>query len=304
MDKRYLGHPMQASSVRRVEAIDGKSRGLKIIELDNGLISLDVLESKALDIGLARYKGKNVSFICKNGYDNAERDFGRAFNGGLLYTCGPENVGAREGFPTHGSLHNIPAEVVRAEVGEDGDIVIEGKISFTELFGVNLTVRRKIRLPRGVAEVYIDDVIVNEGFKQTTYCMLYHVNLGYPFLTENTALELDCESVRGRTPYATERIATFGAMRKPEDDAEECVYFHKLRTPHAEVVSPDFGSKAVLDYSGDTLPCFIEWKSAVSGDYALGLEPSTTYLDGELTYKVIAPGESVKHSLRLKFEDL
>lgn len=295
---------MQVSSIRRVECVDGRSRGLKIIELDNGLISLDVLESKALDIGFARYKGKNVSFICKNGYDNVESDFGRAFNGGLLYTCGPENVGAREGFPTHGSLHNIPAEVIRAEVGENGDVIIEGKISFTELFGINLTVRRKIRLPRGVAEIYIDDVIVNEGFKPTEYCMLYHVNFGYPFLTENTIVEIDSESVRGRTFYATERIATFRAMQKPEDDAEECVYFHKLKTPHAEVISPDSGCKAILDYSDGTLPCFIEWKSMVSGDYALGLEPSTTFLDGELTYKVLAPGESVKHSLRLKFEDL
>ena len=34
------------------------------------------------------------------------------------------------------------------------------------------------------------------------------------------------------------------------------------------------GKKLTVTYSGDTLPCFVEWNSAVSGDYAVGLEPA------------------------------
>lgn len=304
MDARYLGNSTQLSSVRRVKCTDGKSSGLKIIELDNGVVSLDILESKALDIGSARYKGKNVSFISKNGYDNVSGNFGTAFNGGLLYSCGLENVGAREGFPTHGSLHNIPAEVTRAEVDANGNIVVEGNMRVTELFGQNLTVHRKIRLPIGESRILIEDTITNNGYKPADYSMLYHVNFGYPFLTENTTLALDGESVRGRTPYAEARKARCLTMRKPEDDAEECVYFHKLKAPHAEVISPDFGCKAILDYSGEALPCFIEWQSMVSGDYALGLEPSTTFLDGEFRYEKLKEGASVTHTIKIMFEDL
>ena len=53
------------------------------------------------------------------------------------------------------------------------------------------------------------------------------------------------------------------------------------------------------DYSGDTLPCFVEWKSMASGDYALGLEPCTTELDNRFAYKTIEVGEEIKFFVKI-----
>lgn len=51
----------------------------------------------------------------------------------LMLFCGLENIGFREGFETHGSLHNTPAVIMRSECSEES-IYIEAEISLTELF--------------------------------------------------------------------------------------------------------------------------------------------------------------------------
>ena len=45
-------------------------------------------------------------------------------------------------------------------------------------------------------------------------------------------------------------------------------------------------------YDEKMLPHFIEWKSMVAGDYALGIEPSTTTLDADFVKTPIKEGEN------------
>ena len=59
------------------------------------------------------------------------------------------------------------------------------------------------------------------------------------------------------------------------------------------------GKTFTVQYSQETLPWFLEWKSMASGDYALGLEPATTELDDRFTYKQIQPKEKI--SFKLEF---
>ena len=72
-----------------------------------------------------------------------------------------------------------------------------------------------------------------------------------------------------------------------------------LDKPEISLVNEKIGKKFTVSYSGDTLPCFLEWKSMASGDYALGFEPSTTKLDDKFEYKTLAPNESVDFFVRL-----
>ena len=67
----YICHPQQMCTVRRMTVAEGKAKGTEIIEIctADGL-QVDILPDTGLDIGQVRYKGCNVTFISKNGYDS------------------------------------------------------------------------------------------------------------------------------------------------------------------------------------------------------------------------------------------
>ena len=66
----YLCHPQQMYTLRRVNVAEGKARNTAIIEVCTaGGLQLDILPDAGLDIGQVRYKGTNVTFISKNGFD-------------------------------------------------------------------------------------------------------------------------------------------------------------------------------------------------------------------------------------------
>ena len=302
MDGR-ISNLAQVASLRRYTLTEGVGKGLDVIDCDNGCIRFLLNADKALDVMQLYHEGQNVSFISKNGFTKRELPFGNRFEGGMLYTCGLDNIGAREGLEVHGTLHNTPAEVLRATADEQG-ITVEAAIRCTELFGKELVLRRRISAALGASRVEIEDVLCNEGYRAEQYCLLYHVNVGYPMLDEGARVELDAERCTPRTPWSRENEKTAFAVSLPEPNREECCYFLKLRRPTASLVNEKRGKAFRLDYSADTLPCFVEWQSMASGDYALGLEPCTAELDDTFAYRVIEPGERITFRLTMGVEEL
>lgn len=300
----YVSNLSQIALCRRVTCSDGRESGVKLIELDNGILSCELLESNALDIGRLCYRGRNVAFISRNGYDNFARGFERRFCGGMLYTCGPESIGAREGFEMHGSLHGTPAVVVAAGADLQGNICVTGYTDYTGFFGNHLRLTRTVNLKSGAGCLEISDCLENLGFTQEDYCLLYHVNFGYPFLDGNSYVELDALSTEPRDKFAAQYMRTCESMLPPEAGRAEAVYFRKLNAPRAAVVSPVSGLRAELTYSGDTLPCLTQWNCMRSGAYALGLEPCTCFLDDKFSYSRIAAGQKIFNTLKLNFTEL
>ena len=175
IQKGYIGNPSQLVTLRRVTVSEGKAKGSEIIEVKTaGGLELDILPDTGLDIGQCRYKGINMSWMSKNGYDAPsvmspyETEFLHTFPGGLLYTCGlrsagPANRDAGEWHPLHGRYHGIAAEEVCAE-RDDEEIVIRGLVRETALFGHCLTVRRTMRIPVFGASV----TVTTENLKEVT----------------------------------------------------------------------------------------------------------------------------------------
>lgn len=302
MNKK-ISNTQQIASVRRYLLTSGPEKGLEVIDCDNGKIRFLLNVSKGLDVMQLYHKGQNISFISKNGFSARETPFPNRFEGGMLYTCGLDNVGGRDGFETHGTYHNTPAEVICADCGEDG-ILVEGEIRCTALFGCNLVMRRRITCAIGAETVEIEDKLTNHGFKDEKYCILYHTNLGYPMLDEGTTVHLDAEECRARTEWSAKNMDTRLQIGQPVDDNEETCYFMTLNKPEVSVVNPKLGKTFTLSYSKDTLPCFVEWKSMVSGDYALGLEPCSTELDDTFTCRTIKKQESVTFFLRMSVTEI
>lgn len=302
MDGR-VSNLMQIASVRRYEMTEGRERGLRVLDCDNGRLRFLLNESKALDMMQLYDRGMNVSFLSKNGFTAREIPFSRRFEGGMLYTVGLDSAGAREGHELHGTFHSLPARVTRAECGEEG-IRITAEIEDGELFGKHLILRRTVTSAVESDSVTVHDELINSGTRTENFCLLYHVNLGYPMLDEGVRILSDAEEVIPRTPLAKIDLSRRTVFRANEDNAEERCFFLKNKTPCVQAINERIRRRFVLSYSGDTLPCMIQWNSHASGDYALGLEPSTTFLDERFSYSTIRPSESVRFFVNFAVKDL
>ena len=106
---------------------------------------------KCLDIAEVNWKGYNISFLSKPGltgrnhYDTHGAEAQRSIMGGMLFTCGLENICAPcladgKEYPMHGRMRTTPAEHVGADTyWTDGDepqyiINISGEMREAELF--------------------------------------------------------------------------------------------------------------------------------------------------------------------------
>lgn len=292
----------QVASLRRYTITDGRGKGLEVIDCDNGNIRFLLNVSKACDIMQMYHRGQNLSFISKNGFIKRELPFAKRFEGGMLYTCGLDSVGDREGFDEHGSVHNIPAEIIRAECSETG-ITVEAIIRDTEVCGKNLILRRTIFAQIGGNCICVTDKLTNETYRDEDYCLLYHVNLGYPLIDDGAKVLTDATGILPRTPWAEKNIATAFDITAPIPNMEETCYYPEGQTPEVSLINEKLGKKFTVSYSGATLPNFLLWKNMTSGDYAVGLEPCTTKLDHLFEYSKIKAGETVEFRVELKISD-
>jgi len=297
MDGRISNY-RQVASLTRYTITDGRGKGLEVIDCDNGKIRFLLNVSKALDIMQLYHEGMNMSFLSKNAFTAREVNFLNRFEGGMLYTCGLDNAGNHEGFELHGQLHNTPAEIVTAKCDEDG-ILVEAVIRRTALFGENLVLYRKITSAIGSGSVKLEDTLVNEAYCEEGFCMLYHINLGYPMLDEGTKIVADVEKADARTDFAKANIGTMFEMTAPVDNQDEQCFYLQLKYPKITLVNDKLGKSFTVEYEGEALKNFVEWKSMASGDYALGLEPTTTRLDETFHYTMLAPGEKSVTSVTL-----
>lgn len=298
MDGR-INNTEQIAYVRRYVMTDGAAVGLKVTEVNNGVLRFLLNESKALDIMQLWHNGVNISYLSKNPFTKRETDFLKRFEGGMLYTCGIDVIGGQEGYENHGSLHNIPALVTRCEC-DAKKICVEATIRDSELFGKNLVLKRKITTEINSDVVTLRDTLVNESYRDEQYSILYHTNIGYPMLDEGVKIVADVDKITPRNDWAAQNINTAFEIEAPQDNKEETCYLLKLAAPVISVVNEKLGRKFTLEYSGETLPEFVEWKSMACGDYALGLEPSTSRPDDEFRTCTIGRGESKQFIIELK----
>lgn len=291
MDER-ISEFAQVASLRRYTITEGRGKGLDVIDCDTGKIRFLLNVNKACDMMQLYHKGQNMSFISKNGFMQRELPFAKRFEGGMLYTCGLDSAGEREGFEEHGTIHNTPAEILRAECNEH-EIVVEAVIRDTEICGKNLVLRRRITAPIGGDTVSVHDTLTNDTYRDEEYCLLYHVNIGYPMLDAGARIVADTDICQPRTPWAEKNIATAYQIEAPTPNMEETCYYLEPKYSAVSLLNEKIGRKFTVSYSGDTLPNFLEWKNMTSGDYALGLEPCTTKLDDLFAYSTIKAGQTI-----------
>lgn len=311
--KALIGNSNQLMKTRRITFRDGIKDGVKAIELENRKgIYVTAIEDQCLNLYDFSYRGINFSFQTKNGlassyyFNGGVDEFSYYWPAGMLYTCGLANVGSpvlENGIfhPQHGRIGMTPAENVTIEETEDA-VVVSGTIRDSVLCGHQLSLKRTITLPAEGSELTIRDTVINLEDSGAEMMILYHCNFGYPLLAPGTRM------VKGYGEISD----NLGSARHPEDCGkiteplpikDEEVYCH-TNTPdedgygYAAVINDDLALGCYVKYKMDTLPLLMQWKNFCTHEYAMGLEPSNTYILGREaerkngTLPVLKPYES------------
>ena len=296
---RYAGHMAQAAEIREISYEEGRAGGMKAWQIKNGPLNFTVMKDKCLDLAELSYKGINMSFLSKPGlqgrnhYDTNGQEAQRSIMGGMMFTCGLENICAPyssqgKDYPMHGRIRTTPAEHTGARTWWEEDsyvMTVQGEMREAELFGENMVLKRKITTSWPGKEILIEDTIENQGFREEPAMLLYHFNVGYPLLEENARIVIPTKKVIPRDRQAAGHEELYWKMEGPVDNEPEYVFLHELKADEggntfAAVINEKLGLGIRLEFNKEQLPYFMEWKSLASGDYVVGLEPANSSVYG------------------------
>ncbi len=317
----YIGHDCQHCGVEEHRLVGGKGDGLRLFEINNGIgLQLTVSPDRAGDITRLRFRGINMSYMSPCGYvapsyyDSSASHWLDSFTAGFLTTCGLQNAGVpcedrEKAYPMHGTIANQPCEQAYW-TQENGKLIIHTVVKDETIFAAKLRMDRKIIISTTENTFEIEDTVSNTGDTVEPVMLLYHMNMGYPLLDEDSIITIPSDNVIPRNDHAAQDLENWMHMQKPTPGYVERCYFHEFTEKHAmaSVYQPKLGIKLTLTYDTDALDCFTQWKMMGVRDYVLGLEPGNCYPDGRKAMresgrlKVLQPGESKIYRIRVSMD--
>ncbi len=314
-----VGSISQVGEVTRFEYSEGKAKGLEGILFRTGSgLDFTVLPSRGMDLGLATYRGLPLCWVSPVGlagpdyYEPQGLGWLRTFGGGLLATCGLTYLGdpcqdQGEELGLHGRISHTPAGNVCSWTqwrGDDYYLHASGQMREASCFGPNVVLTRTITAKLGEAKIWLVDEVENQGFEEVPHMILYHINLGYPLVSEDSKLTLPPHTTKPRDPVA-EANPDYLSFGPPSAGYEPRVYYHQL-DPSQEKVTINLAGGGLnfnLSYSPQQLPRLAQWKLFGQGSYVMGIEPANCYVDGRDkeraagTLAFLKPGEKKRYEL-------
>jgi hypothetical protein len=306
------------AEVRLVTLADGPASGARLLQVrtPQGLTA-----EIALDRGgdLFRLGWRGVELGWRSAADGAtpwpvqdtEEGLGflRGFDG-FLVTCGLDHHGVatttpaepfsyplrqRNHHPLHGRLSASRAELVEKRIDwAAAEIRIALILRQATVFGEVLEMERRWTFALDRPHLRLADRVINRGFRPTRHGILYHLNLGHPFLSEATRL-----TAPGWPPaalLAADRIL-------PTDDHVEIV--DPAQSPpdgRIRAENADLGLALNLRFDPRHLPITAMWRAFQSGIFTLGIEPQTSF--EARTSATLAAGEVRDYELDISITDV
>lgn len=312
------GDLSQVAAARPVRLQEGPEDGVRAIDVRvaGGLDCL-VLADRGLDLGPAWHGGFPLAWVSPTGIAHpglAEPGaWLRSFHGGLLVTCGLQNVGPEceddgERHGLHGRASSIPASQVRWDLEDEAGelaVVVSGVIRETAVFGSDLVRRRRLRFPLGRPFVEVSDVVENRGFEPVPLLLLYHFNVGWPAVDEGARFLAPAGQVRPRDELAAAALEDHDRVDAPSAGAPPQVFEHVIAAGHErvraavvnEAFAPTGGIGVSVEYRPAQLPRLWQWRMNGRGTYLAGIEPANCGVEGRAAERargdldVLAPGE-------------
>jgi len=312
--RRRTGDTASVAGIRHVVLDNGVERGVRAIQLRTAAgLELELLVDRAFDIGDARFKGVPFGWRSGNGYrhpglhENADEDGlswlraidGLLVSGGLDHTLfGAEVDASHYRYPPkqtikhglHGRLTSIPGRLIEAaEVwdGESAVLRVKAEVIQATAFGEHLRLTRTVEVDVDGTEIRLHDVVDNLGFERTPHMFLYHLNFGWPYVDEGTEFVAPIAGHLWQSDSVAEQGASYRYLTEPQRGFVEQVTEHELVAGgdgmhRVALIAGDGGRGIELSWDSATMPHFFEWQNLRDGAYAVGLEPSTNHVEGEL----------------------
>src|SRR5262245_21763878 len=287
----------------------GRREGVDLIEVDNGVLGFRILPTRGMGLWQGRYQQNLLGWKSPVAGPVHPRHVNLTERGGLgwlagfdewLCRCGlgwngPPGEDAwtdeasrqhREPLTLHGRIANLPAHYVEVRVGLEApfELTVLGQVEESALFAPRLLLTTTYTTVPGSNRLIIHDVVENHGGQPAEAQMLYHCNVGSPFLEAGSRVIAPIREVAPINARAAEGIATLDTYAAPSAGFAEQVYCYDLLADHAGRTLAMLYNRAadrglVLRWSRQELPCFTVWKNtaAIEDGYVTGLEPATNY---------------------------
>ncbi len=315
----YIGHKSQLYGIEETRLVGGKGDGMHLLQVRNAAgLAFTVAVDRCADVYRLSFKGHNMGFFSANGYvgpafyQEKGKGFLKSFTAGFFTTCGLNNAGAPsvdngEELPLHGTIGNTPAERIWWTETEE-EIRIHAIINDSRIFGRKLMLHRVLACGKYENRLQIWDTVENSGDREEPVMLQYHINMGYPLLTESARLTVPSTDVFcGINREETQR---WRQIDKPQPQTPEICYRHcyeGMETGSAALYNPDIRKGVKISFPTEDFPCLIQWNKFSARDYALGLEPRNFLTGGKANARakgelhMIPPGESRTYRLGIDF---
>jgi hypothetical protein len=288
-------------SIRKRTLRGGLRDGIDLIEVHNGALSFNVLPTRGMGLWHGEYRGTFLGWQSPVRGPVHPKFVQLSDRGGLgwltgfdewLCRCGlawngpPGNDPGFGPISLHGRIANLPAHLVEVRINLDppNELSVIGQIDEAGLFYPNLRLTTTYTTVPGSNRLTIHDVVENRSAVPTEIEMLYHCNVGPPFLEAGSRIIVPTHELAPQSARAAEGMETYDTYVGPTTGFAEQVYLYDVA---ADVRGHTLGllSNArrdrglVLRWNRQELPCFTVWKNcaAVEDGYVTGLEPGLNY---------------------------
>jgi hypothetical protein len=300
-----LGDLSQIASVLPCELADGNERGCKVVLIRNAAgLELTVLTDRGMSIYDLSLRGVPLAFKTAVGplhpshCSSKGLDWLSSWPAGLLTPCGLANVGSPCADESgEAGLHGRIASIAARNVSYGGrwtqegnyELFVEGTVTETSFFGVNLCLRRRISALIDESRFWIEDRVENRGFEAAPLMLLQHINLGFPLIDAGSRLLLPAGVTVARDAEAQAGIGEWMCFAEPQKSYREQVFYHDCQADaenrvRATVHNPEFengtGIGLYVQYLKSEYPNLVQWKMMKQGTYVCGIEPANCHVAG------------------------
>lgn len=296
-------------SIRKRTLRGGLRDGIDLIEVHNGSLSYSILPTRGMGLWRGEYRGNYLGWRAPILGPVHPKLVDLSANGGLgwlrgfdewlcrcgLFSNGPPGEDSftdkngrtqRASLTLHGRIANLPAHHVEVRINLDPpyELIVIGQVEESALFFPHFSLTTTYTTIPGSNRIVVHDLVENRAATAVEMQMLYHCNVGPPFLEAGSRVVAPIREMAPRDARAAEGIDTYQTYGGPAIGyAEQAFYYELLADEAGRTLALLFNSTKdrglLLRYAVQDLPCMTVWRNtaAVEDGYVTGLEPATNY---------------------------
>lgn len=324
-------------SVRRRQLAGGPSDGVDVVDLCSGPLTVSILPTRGMGLWKAECDGvavgwnspvkrpvhpRHVNLASRNGlgwldgFNELLCRCGLAFNGPPGHDEGARSPIESE-LTLHGRIANTPAHRVEASIDSAGSgrIAVSGVVEECTLFGPQLRLTSTVTVEAGGRAILVEDRVENLAASESDLQLLYHINVGRPFLEAGAKVCVAAAEIAPRDLRAAEGVSGWSECLGPTPGYAEQAYFLAPLADSTGRSTALLRNRAAdrglaVSFAPRELPCLTLWKctQAEADGYVAGIEPGVNYPNFKAFEReqgrvvLIPPGG--KHTASLQLEVL